>query len=261
MPWKNISFSGKIESRFLFRTAISKSILPFALYKPDLVVLPIIIENKETGKEIILKESSELRTEGYLDAAKWFKHCEDVWAIHRTEKSEKMTSNDRLNFQRGLSDQMLDVKYLVLYNSSAKDANATVVTRKDLDLPFIIESKTYVHYTSQKAEAYFLTAILNSNIANERIKDFQTKGLFGARDVHKRILDIYYPLFDVNEPIHTQLVELSERAHIKTAEYIRHHPPQQELTAIHLGKLRNAIKKHLAKELAEIDKSVKKIIR
>ena len=36
-----MKFTGKIESQFVFRTALSKSILPFAMYKLDLVVLPI----------------------------------------------------------------------------------------------------------------------------------------------------------------------------------------------------------------------------
>ncbi len=41
-PWTEIDFKGKMESRFLFRTALSKSILPFALFNPCLVVLPIL---------------------------------------------------------------------------------------------------------------------------------------------------------------------------------------------------------------------------
>src|SRR5690606_10266475 len=51
-PWK-IELKGKIESKFIFRTALAKSILPFALYKPDLVVLPILIDNNNDGKKEI----------------------------------------------------------------------------------------------------------------------------------------------------------------------------------------------------------------
>lgn len=161
IPWKEIDFNGKIESQFLFRTALSKSILPFALYKPDLIVLPITIQTKQGIKKIELHDAKDLQRSGYLNASRWFKDAENIWKVHRTEKSKSMSSNDRLNFQRGLTDQNLNSPYLVLYNSSAKDANSTVVERNDIDLPFIVESVTYVFYTETKSEAYYLSAILN----------------------------------------------------------------------------------------------------
>ena len=171
-----------------------------------------------------------------------------------------MTRNGRVDFQRGLTEQKLDVPYLVLYNSSAKDANATVVKRSDLELDFFIESVAYVFYTRSLNEAYYLTAIFNSRIPNEKMKDFQSKGLFGARHVHKKILDIFYPRFDENNETHIKLAELSETAHAKAKKYLEENPPQQELSAIHLGRLRVTIKKHLFAEMKEIDKLVKKVV-
>jgi hypothetical protein len=87
----------------------------------------------------------------------------------------------------------LNDPYLVLYNTSGKDANATVIKREDIDFEFIVECVTYVYYTLDINEAYFLAAFLNSTIPNMQMKDFQAKGLFGARHVHKKILDIYFP--------------------------------------------------------------------
>jgi|694.fasta_scaffold01408_8 hypothetical protein len=259
-PWKEIHFEGRIESQFIFRTALSKSILPFALHKPALVVLPIIIEEKTGTKKLGLHDFNELRREGYLHASKWFMNAENIWGVHRTEKSRKMSSIDRLNFQRGITEQNLDAEYLVLYNSSAKDANATVVKRKDIDLPFFVESVTYVFYTHQLKEAYYLTAILNSSSPNEMMKDFQARGLFGARHVHKKILDIYFPKFDKTNAIHQELASLSEQCHQKTTSFLKKHPPKESLGAHHLGKVRTDIKKELSKELVEIDKIVKKLI-
>ena len=92
------------------------------------------------------------------------------------------------------------------------------------------------------------------------MKDFQAKGLFGARHVHKKILDIYYPKFDSSNKIHQQLAALSQTAHTKASAYIAANPPQQQLSAMHLGKLRVAIKKHLANEMNEIDVLVGKVI-
>jgi hypothetical protein len=198
--------------------------------------------------------------EGYLNASNWFTDTEKLWIKNRTEKSEKMSSNDRLDFQRGIVEQDLDKPFLVLYNSSAKDANATVVKREDLDIDFIVESVTYVFYTDNIHEAYYLAAILNSSAPNEQIKDFQAKGLFGARHVHKKILDVYFPKFNDKEVNHIRLAELSLMAHNKASKYLEDNPPKQELTSIHLGRLRTEIKKHLLNELTEIDKIVKKIV-
>lgn len=261
-PWKEtVNFSGMMESRFIFRTALSKSILPFALYKPDLIALPITIElNKYGNKEIQLHTPIHLQRNGYLHAARWFQNAENIWNIYKTEKSKKMSANDRLDFQRGILEQNLNIPHLVLYNSSAKDANATVVKRTDLNLEFIIESKAYWFGTDNLHEAYYLAAILNSSTPNELMKDFQSRGLFGARDVHKKILDIYYPKFNEKNKVHQQLAMLSESAHRKVNMYLTANVPARDLTAIFLGRLRTDIKKHLKEEMNEIDELVRTIL-
>lgn len=260
-PWKGLDFSGRMESQFIFRTALSKSILPFLLFKPDFVVLPITIEEIQGIKKTKLHSSTELRKEGFLNASKWFQDTENIWQIHRTEKNRTISSGDYINWQNKLIDQNLNAKYLVLYNSSAKNANATVIDRANLDLEFFVESIAYVLYTDDANEANYLTAILNSTAPNKMMKDFQAKGLFGARHVHKKILDIYFPKFDAASNTHQQLAALSKTCHNLAAQYLQANPPRQELSALHLGKLRAAIKKHLAPQMKEIDELVGKILK
>lgn len=262
MPWKEIELSGRIESQFLFRTALSKSILPFALYKPDLVVLPITIKNNDQNeKEIQLYSADDLMSDGFLNASRWFRDVENMWNILKTEKSKNMTNLNRLNFQKGLADQNLNAPYLVIYNSSAVDANSTMIDRNKLDLEFIVESKAYTYFTETKEEAFYLSAIFNSSIPNKMMKDFQSRGLWGARDVHKKILDIYFQKFDDTNEQHLKLAELSKTAHEKAEKYTLENPPQQELTATRLGRYRVEIKKHLHKEMREIDKLVKRLLK
>lgn len=259
-PWKGLDFAGRIESQFIFRTALSKSILPFNLFKPDLVALPISIQEEHLNKKIKMFSAKELMQEGFLNASKWFGNTERIWDLQKTEKSKGMNSNDRIDFQRGLSDQNLNSEYLLLYNSSAKDANATVVERKAFDLEFFVESVAYVFYTDQENEAHYLASILNSTAPNEMMKDFQAKGLFGARHVHKKILDVYFPKFDAKNKTHQQLAVLSKSCHLKALQYLDKNPPKQELSAIHLGRIRVAIKKYLVNEMDSIDVLVKKLL-
>lgn len=260
MPWKEFDFSGQIESKFLFRTALSKSILPFALYKPDLVVLPITVKSNNDIKRIELHDASDIRRMGYLNAAKWFAKAENIWKIHSTEKNRNISSENYLNWQNKLTEQNLNYNYLVLYNSSAKDANATVVSRMDSDLEFMVESVAYVFHTSNELEAFYLTAILNSTSPNEMMKDFQARGLFGARHVHKKILDIYFPRFNEKNKVHQQLAQFSKQAHESVKAWLAANPPKEQLSAIHLGRLRVEIKKYLKDEMEDIDGLVRGVI-
>jgi type I restriction-modification system DNA methylase subunit len=260
-PWTNIDLKGRIESRFIFRTALSRNILPFALFNPTLVALPITIEqNTDGGGWINLHSSEELRSQGYLHAASWFGQAEELWETNKTDKSKNMTNLDRLNFQHGLVEQNLGADYLVLYNSSAKDANATVVKRADFDLEFIVESVSYFFATYNLAEAFYLTALFNSNLPNKMMKDFQARGLFGARHVHKKILDVYFPRFNKGDQDHLNLAQFSETAHQKASEFLRVNPPEGKLTPLRLGRWRKSIKKHVESELMTIDSLVEKLL-
>ena len=260
-PWKGIAFHNKrVESRFLFRTALAKSILPFALFQPDLVFLPILVETGPSGKKARLLNDTELLRNGYFDTARWFSDVSRIWDQLKTEKSNKMTCYQRIDFQSGISSQNLNLPYLVLYNASAKDANAAVLRREDLDLEFFAENSSYWYATNSLEEAYYLSAILNSDTPNTLIKDFQTRGLFGARNVHKKILDLYYPRYDAQDPTHRSLAELGHLCHEKTAQFLMETPPPSPLNTLQLGKLRTAIRRNLSEELKEMDVFVQEII-
>jgi hypothetical protein len=91
------------------------------------------------------------------------------------------------------------------------------------------------------------------------MKDFQARGLFGARHVHKKILDIYYPKYNVVNSDHELLADLSETAHEKAKAFLEKQSPD-DLSGLQLGRMRLEIKKHLLSEMLQIDKVVKKII-
>jgi hypothetical protein len=92
------------------------------------------------------------------------------------------------------------------------------------------------------------------------MKDFQSKGLFGARDVHKKILDIFYPKYDEKDIRHSRIAELSKDSHYKTLSFLEGINSNQMFEGIQLGRIRLQIKNHLSKEIKEIDSLVKQII-
>jgi hypothetical protein len=224
-------------------------------------VLPVTAERNTQGdKTILLYAPDDLLREGWLNAARWFRDVENRWKIARTEKNQTISSEKYLNWQNKLTEQSLDAPWLVLYSASAKDANAVAIRRNDLDREFFVDTTTYWFATHDPEEAYYLTAILNSAIPNALMKDFQARGLFGARHVHKKILDVYFPEFDRNNAAHLSLAALGRTAHEKTATYLQENPPPPFLAALPLGRLRLGIKGRLAEEMSKIDKTVRQII-
>jgi type I restriction-modification system DNA methylase subunit len=255
MPWKNIHLSGSIHSSFLFYTALAKNIFPFGLISPPLVLLPIRIDEENRIK---LCDWANLQEQGYLETAAWFKKTESLWKKDRTENNANISSIAYLNWQKKLTDQNLNAPFLVLYTASAKNANATIVRRTDHELSFIVESKTYVLYTNNLSEAEYLTCCLNSNFANDMVKDFQSRGLFGPRDIHKKILEIPFPKFDPKNPLHNELAGLGRACQKKADDFIKNDITPAKYN---IGLLRTAFLKRIKIEMNKIDNILKKTVR
>lgn len=250
-PWKDFTLKGRIHSKFLFRTALAKNIVPFGLINPPLVILPI---NITRHRQIRLLNWSDLKKEGELDTACWFKQADELWEKNKTRRSKKMKLADRLDFQKGISTQSLTERYLLLYTASAKNANAVVIDRTKLELHFIAESKTYWFGTDDEDIAYYIACFLNSDYANEIIKDFQTTGLFGPRDIHKRILEIPLPFYDANNAGHRLFAKLGKKCEEKVSGFL------SGIGDYNVGRLRLQVRSLLSHELKETDKILKKLI-
>ena len=110
-----------------------------------------------------------------------------------------------------------------------------------------------MHACKSKSEAHYLAAFLNSGYPNEVIKDFQSRGLFGPRDIHKTILDVALPKFDPMNKTHSEIADVGETCHDKATAYLDAEKPDANLSAHALGRHRLAIRKLLASELSKID--------
>jgi hypothetical protein len=255
-PWK-LYFHAQIESRFIFYSAITKSILPFYLYNPAMVTLPITIEiDKEDKKQIVMRTAGELMEAGELDASKWFANAERAWEVINAEEGRHPNSPDSLNWLNKLTDQNMNARYLVLYNAAAKDASALVVDRKDMALEFIAENTTHAYYTTDGQEAYYLSSILNSTLPHVSAKDPQARKLWDAKYARNRMLDSYFPQYDKTEALHARLAALGAECHCLAKEFVSTRNFSPRLLGRELGCMRADIKKHLSANLEEIDRLV-----
>ncbi|NJL59195.1 MAG: hypothetical protein HC887_05670 [Desulfobacteraceae bacterium] len=268
-PWKDFILKGRIYSNFLFRTALAKNILPFGLIRPPLIILPIHI-NKHHQIEMLTWQ--DILNKGEIDTAFWFKEAEKLWNQNKTERSENMSLSNRLDFQSGITAQSvqkekkissrdtlncrkkitgqeLTSRYIVIYTASGKDANAVVIDRTKSDMTFIADHKTYWFGTNNVNEARYLSSFFNSNYANEKIKAFQTTGLFGPRDIHKRILEVPLLLYDAKNTHHKLLAELGKKCHEKVEEFT-----SGICEKYNIGQLRIQARNLLTEELKQIDR-------
>lgn len=73
----------------------------------------------------------------------------------------------------------------------------------------IADWKTYWMETDDEAEAYYISAILNSPSVDEAIKPMQTRGAFGERDIVKAS-GMSHSKFNPNNQTHLRFSQLSK---------------------------------------------------
>jgi hypothetical protein len=164
-PWKGQLIRGRSEGKLLFRTAISRNVIPFALIDPPLVLLLVILDVDGNRRERFKVLSAEgLLEQGYRYGSAWFFDAEARWDASKTDKNREMETSlsNYLNWQNKLSEQNPKARFLVLYTSSATDASATVIDLRTFDHPFIVDHKTYWCECTSETEAYYLAAYVNS---------------------------------------------------------------------------------------------------
>lgn len=235
-PWKGLSHTGYIDEEFLYTTLLSKHLVPFGVGRLHLVALSVrigvskqFIAISERGQEQrFIPVSLEEMRESYQfarSAEEWFAPVEQLWQQYKKETT-KETLAQWFNYQNKLTAQSPTPGYFVLYGATGSNLAATVVDTHSLPLingarskAFVVDHKTYWYRAETNDEAHFLVALLNAPCVDAAIKQHQTRGLFGARDIHRRPFEVCaIPRFNPLTPSHQQLVSLSQMAHALVAE-------------------------------------------
>jgi hypothetical protein len=264
--YKDLIIEGNIEKDFLYATLLSTDLLPFGFLDYRSIVLPI----KQSGENFVMITAKQAEEDSHEHLAKWLVKCEQEWTQRRKEKAGRMTIYQRLDHVRGLTQQRHTAKYKVLYPTSATNlcsavvANEKIVTRvagqRIVLKNFIAESKTYFFETEDENEAQFLAAILNSPTIDDLIKPMQSKGLWGPRDIHKKVWELPIPQYKESNVHHRALAGLGVACTEKVGTIL----PKLDTKAItpgKIGRLRNEVRKRLADELKEIDDLVQTILK
>jgi hypothetical protein len=213
-PW-TMQIEGQIESKFLFASILAKDLVPFCVRRFSLVALPLMLTK---AGAFVMIDADEALSQGNKHAYDWFSQTESIWEANR--KTESLTLAARLNYHNTITTQEPEASFIVIYNQSGTNIAASLVTREEFqrigDLAvraYVIDSKTYYHYTDSESEGHYLVGLLNATHVNEAIKPFQPQGLMGERDIHRRPFEACnIPLFDPENALHREIAKVSAAA-------------------------------------------------
>lgn len=259
-----------VERQFVYGVLTSAEVLPFCHLPPNTAVLPIMPTT--SGYMIITKEKAKQM--GYSKLAKWLEEAEKIW--ERVRGGKKTNLYEWLNYQRKLSRQNPSTKYKVVYLTSGTYLAACILVDEEVRMDNLTLNRTivghtlYLYQTNNLDEAYYLTAVLNSQIIDDIVKPLQPKGEFGERHFTKKPLEFPIPKFDPNNPDHKCLAELGRKASEEACKilpellakfgYDKKLKEHGTLTPQEVGRLRQAIRDHLKDVLKEIDDLVVKLL-
>ncbi|WP_141743029.1 N-6 DNA methylase [Corynebacterium sp. HMSC11E11] len=197
-PWKSLpSVSGVVGIDYLFPTHLGETTLPFKLWEALTTVLP-------ADKQGVIEESDLLASP---EVSKWWSEVSLVWSRNK-QASTKLSLWENINYSNKLASQFPIRPIRVVYSSSGTTLTAAILEDREA----VVEHALYWAPVGSRAEGQYLTAILNSDALMERVKPFQTVGLFGPRHFDKHIFDVPIPMFDEANPIHQRLAELGLEA-------------------------------------------------
>jgi hypothetical protein len=154
--------------------------------------------------------AAQLRLAGRIETAEWLDWAETQWANVRRE-DETSSLSARLDHLHHLSAQAGRHRFIVLFASSGARPVSAVLDSHAFPLPFVARDKTYWASFADIREADFVSGFLNSDWVASRIEAWQTRGLFGTRDIHKRPLAVPWPTFEPGNADHSALATRSGR--------------------------------------------------
>ena len=204
-PWKSLPLlQDNVEREFLRTLYLGESIAPFRLLNPVEAIIPW---NDEHG----MMDAVGAEAHGFPYLNRWMRQAEALWEEHKggRARTQKLSLVGNWDYNSKLSVQLPPVHELrVVYAKSGTLLAATVVHGSKA----IIENTLYWAPVTSIEEARYLTAVLNSETARAHTAPLQSRGQWGARDIHKLVLKLPIPRFDAQIALHLELAAEAARA-------------------------------------------------
>lgn len=204
-PWKSLpTLVGVVERKFVRRVHLGETLMPFRLLEPLRAVIPFL------DGRILDGTTAEL--DDYPSLAGWWRRAEHLWMTHRSETT-RIALSEQIDFQSKLSIQHPPASIRVLYTGRGSRVAAAVET----DTTTVVDHALYWSPVSSIEEGRYLVGLLNSDELHRRTEEYYSRGLIGARNIHKAAFGVSIPAFDPSNALHKAIVETTVAAEIVAA--------------------------------------------
>lgn len=209
-----------LPKKLFFNVITSNLLTPFDVGEYQKALLPI---KKNSHNVWVPLSTSEIALEGAI-----VQNTFDFIARTIDPRSPTVDSIYQLIDTRGkLRQQVVNESgYIVMTGAGGGKVCSSYIDISGTDYSRLILDQT-VYWTQVQAEdeALYLTGLLNSEAINSIIEDFQPRGAFGKRHVHKLPFGVTPP-YDVNQASHKDVVAktralLIEYAELKTSATLK----------------------------------------
>ena len=246
-PWKDLdltTITGQtVEEAHLFNVHLGETIAPYATLEPLKALLPLKrgeldIPTDDDGPGGIRLGGLERRMR-----ERW-QTVSKLWEDNKSPVN-RLNLLGQLDYLHKLSSQLEwqkasdDTQVRVVYSKSGEPTAAILH-----DNTALVENVLFWIPCRNTDEANYLLAIINSDALTEAVTPLMTKGLFGARDLHKRLWKLPIPEFDPSQELHTTIAEAGATAVTAAAKKLDE-LRQQERDKITVSIVRRELRKWL----------------
>lgn len=208
-PWRSLNLNAiarqTIESAHIFDVLHGETLVPYVTLTPLKAALPV--KQSETEIPADADGIGGIRLGGLERRMRLrWRTISEMWDAHKAPVN-KLDLLGRLNYHGSLSSQLEwiqthDVRPIRVLYTAGGTPTAAVLS----DDAALVDERLYWLACKDLDEAHYLLAIINSNALHNAAAPLMSKGLFGARDLHKHLWKLPIPEYD---PANQQHIELS----------------------------------------------------
>jgi hypothetical protein len=230
-PWNKKEYKNEtLEKEYIFDVIKSTELVKFHVFDHYNVFLPL--SNQDLKFDNNLKEYAKL----------FYDKINEIYLKKKKATTKHKNLMENLNRWSKLINQRQLSNIKVIYNNSGSILQSAVICGE-----FLITGDLTFYNTNNLPEAYYLSAILNSNLITQQIKIMKS-----SRHIFKLPLDIPIRKYDSKNPIHQKLSELGKLGSIEAKKqvdkYIERH--EENYTK---QKIQMLLKKKLKQIIIQID--------
>ena len=214
-PWRSLNLaaitSQTVETQHVYNVHLGETLIPYATLAPLKAVLPF----RSGDKEIPIDPNGT----GGIRLGSLARRMRDRWQDVSSLWDENKTVANKLDLLRQLDyygklsaqlDWQQDPGERPMRVAYTKSGVPTAALLRDGAA--IVDHLLYWVTCTDRQEAHYLLAIINSDVLNNLVEPLMSKGQFGARDLHTHLWKLPIPEFDAGNPLHVAISEAGETA-------------------------------------------------